>query len=386
MLIIAGLCLSASIVAEGLRYGRQLIRAQAAGLDPAAAPITAHRNRAAEPQLRLRSIKDIPAAPGAPSAHASALAAWPDGELQAYWWAGTRESAPDVAIYASSWKSEQWSATRRVFTRKELSVQLGFGVRRLGNPSVWRAADGRLHLYVVATGLGGWAASRVVHLVSDDRGERFVARRTLPLSPWLNTSVLVRTQALGLADGGWLLPAYFELGNKYPMLIAFDAQGVPQWMRRIGRSVSSLQPALIALGPNQLRAWMRDNGKSGKVQQASSSDGGLTWQDDPATTLTNHDSSIAALGLAQGGFVLAHNDQAGAGGARDTPRQWLRLSTSVDGASWRGSLDVRRGERDEEFSYPAVQQVGNQLHVTYTSQRRVIGHNVYDIVQSGEPQ
>jgi predicted neuraminidase len=41
---------------------------------------------------------------------------------------------------------------------------------------------------------------------------------------------------------------------------------------------------------------------------------------------------------------------------------------------------VRRGAPGDEFSYPSVLQIGQQLHVTYTSQRRSIGHSVFNVV------
>lgn len=329
------------------------------------------------PHLESHSSSEIMAPAGAPSAHASALVAGRQGDdLLAFWWAGARESAPDVAIYSARWVSGRWSEPRRVLTREEIGAQLGFGVRRLGNPTLWRARDGQLHLWVVATGLGGWAASRVVHLVSPD-DQNFHVVRLLPLSPLANTSVLVRNPPVALSDGGWLLPAYFELGSKYPMLIEFDASGAPRAVRRIGGSTTSLQPALAPLTPTTLRAWMRDHSAASKLQRAISTDAGRTWRDEAPSPITNQDSAAAVVRLHEGGFVLVHNDQLP---APATPRQWLRLATSVDADRWTPAFDVRRGAPSDEFSYPAVLQIGQQLHVTYTLQRRTIGHSVFTIV------
>ena len=90
--------------------------------------------------------------------------------LMAFWCAGQRESAPDVQI-AASWLSRstgQWQPARIVANREQLGAQMGQGVRRIGNPVAWRDAQGRVHLFVVATGMGGWAASRVVQLRQTD--------------------------------------------------------------------------------------------------------------------------------------------------------------------------------------------------------------------------
>jgi len=330
--------------------------------------------------LQQHANTTIPMPAGVPAAHASALTVLPGGELLACWWAGQRESAPDVRLYMARWRDGRWSEPRAVVERGTLGRALHMGVRRIGNPTLWVAADGRVHLYVVATGLGGWAASRVVQMVSDDAGESFGAQRVLPLTPLLNTSVLVRTNPVALADGGWLLPAYFELGHKYPLVISFDARGEPRWVQRIGESVSSLQPALLPVSGTELRAVMRDIGPQHRVQQAVSFDAGRSWQDLPASDVPNHDNSVAGLRLAGGGYVLLHNGVLpGALSGEASPRQWLRLSTSADAQTWASGPDVRRGEKGDEFSYPSVQQIGSQLHVTYTQQRRSIAHHVYEI-------
>ena len=292
-----------------------------------------------------------------------------------FWWAGSRESGPDVKVYSSRWSNKAWGPTREVASRASLGAALGFGIRRIGNPVAWTAPDGKVNLYIVATGLGGWAASRIVQLISSDLGENFVVKRVLPMSPLFNTSVLVRTNPVGLANGGWLLPAYFELGIKYPMIMAFDRDGAPQWLARIGTSISTLQPAIVPVSAFEAHAWMRDSSDARRVQQAFSRDGGENWEDLPALDLPNHSSSIAALRLSKGGFLLLHNHvPPGASG-----RHILRLSYSTDARSWRRLLDVAHGANDDEFSYPALKQVNDELHVTFTSRRQAIAHHVYRI-------
>ncbi|MEY4562861.1 MAG: hypothetical protein RLZZ618_2138 [Pseudomonadota bacterium] len=341
-----------------------------------AAGASTHPSATAKVRLVPQAADLVPMPPGVPAAHASALAVLPNDEMLAFWWAGTRESGADVRVYVSRWKQGRWTPAQAVVDRQSLGAQLGFAVRRIGNPAAWVAPDGRVHLYVVATGLGGWAAGRVVQLVSTDQGRHFEARRVLPLTPLFNTSVLVRTTPIGLADGGWLLPAYFELGNKYPLLMSFDGSGAPRWLVRIGNLTTSLQPALVAVNGLEMRALMRDIGKQRRMQQAISRDAGETWNDLPPSEVVNHDSSVAALRLKDGGFAMLHNDILPNGGS---PRQWLRLSTSRDAQQWSSSVDVLLGQPGDEFSYPSVQQVGQQLHVTFTSQRKAIAHHVFDI-------
>lgn len=322
----------------------------------------------------------VPMPKNVPSAHASALAALPGDRLVAFWWAGSRESGPDVKVYASRWADGKWGAPWEVASRESLGKSLGFGVRRIGNPVAWTGRDGRLHLYVVATGLGGWAASRVVHMVSPDAGASFAVRRVLPASPMFNTSTLVRTSAVGLEDGGWWLPLYFELGIKYPMLMSFDAEGEPNWVGRIGARTTTLQPAIVPVSRLEVRAWMRDASDERRVQHALSRDGGASWEDLPPLDLHNESTSVAALRLANGDFLMLHNDAVAGGSSRST----LRLSISNDGRAWRTVADVASGNAGDEFSYPTMQQVGSELHVTYTFQRQAIAHHRYRI-RIGEP-
>lgn len=317
----------------------------------------------------------IPMPPGVPSAHASALAPLPGNRMLAFWWAGSRESGPDVKVYSARWAAGAWGPAREVAGRDSLGAALGYGVRRIGNPVAWASRDGTVHLYVVITGLGGWAASRVVQLESRDDGASFALTRILPMSPLFNTSVLVRSAPVELADGGWWLPAYFEMGIKYPLVMSFDKDGAPRWLTRIGNRTSTLQPSLAAVSPFEAHAWMRDASAERRVQQAVSHDGGASWEDLPALDLANNSSSVAAYRLTQGGYLLLHNHV----DPGQTARNVLRLSRSSDAKTWETIFDVASGKPEEEFSYPTLHQVGNELHVSYTSQRTAIAHHVYRI-------
>lgn len=325
--------------------------------------------------LTERASSLIPMPPHVSSAHASSMAHLPGGQMIVFWWAGSRESAPDVKVYASRWADGKWDQPWEVATRASLGKALGFGVRRIGNPVAWTSADGKIHLYVVATGMGGWAASRIVQLVSSDLGDNFKVTRVLPMSPLFNTSSLVRTTPVGMANGGWLLPLYFELGIKYPVLLAFDKRGDPSWLTRIGTSTSTLQPAIVPTSGSVVHAWSRDSGAAQRVQHAQSSDGGVSWADMPALDLPNQNTSLSALRLKNGSVLMLHNHVVPGGSSRNM----LRLSIARDASHWTPLADVARGEAGEEFSYPDMQVVGNQLHITYTSRRKAIAHHIFDM-------
>lgn len=358
-----------------------LVCAPLVGWDAAQRPAPAPTPGAAFPganlppqggDLRPVASGFIPMPPNTPAAHSSSLLAMPAHHpwaLAAFWFAGTRESAQDVRIAASFFErtTQQWSSARFVVDRHTLGEQLGFGIRRLGNPVAWLDAEGKIHLFVVATGLGGWAAARIVHLRQrQDGGEVFFdALRVLPLSWLWNTSHLVRTAPLPLQDGGMLLPIHFELGIKYPLALRFDAHGEFLGMTRISRRKHLLQPTLLMATETKWFALMRDQRPQGKVNAARTTDGGQSWTDLPDLALDNPDSSLAALAVERGRMYLAHNSS-------KQSRNILDLSASSDGQTWHRIHVLAHGSGIDEYSYPAMTWADGSLWVSYTDQRRRI--------------
>lgn len=317
----------------------------------------------------------IPMPANTPAAHASSLVAMPKGspsELSAFWFAGARESAPDVQIAASQFDrtTQQWSKATFVVNRDDMAAQLGFGVRRLGNPVSWVDAQGRTHLFVVATGLGGWAAARIAHLRQREPSSAlainsFEVLRPLPLSWLWNTSFLVRAAPMALQDGGMVLPVHFELGIKYPVALRFDASGDFQGMVRMSRRTHVLQPTLLPMTDAHWLALMRDQRPNGKVTAVETRDGGLSWVDLPDLTLDNPDASVAGLAVAPGQMLLAHNSS-------PHSRTTLDLSRSSAGESWTLMQRLAHGETPAEFSYPAVAWAEGHVWTSYTDRRQKI--------------
>lgn len=315
----------------------------------------------------------IPMPPGVPAAHASALVALPAAHpsaLLAFWFAGDRESAPNVQIAMSSLDRATgiWSPARMVVDRWEMAQQLGFGIRRLGNPVAWVDGQGQVHLFVVATGLGGWAAGRVLHLQQPAPTPQtpwaWKATAVLPLSWLWNTSYLVRTAPLPLADGGMVLPVYFELARKYPVALRLDARGVLLTMVPISTRGQELQPALLAMGERDWLALMRDGGPAGRIRMARSADGGAHWSDAGDLPLDNPNASVATLTAVDQHWLVYNPGKIG--------RHALTMASSADGQNWSTVLDLESGPPGNEYSYPAMAMADGQLWVSYTDQRQSI--------------
>lgn len=325
--------------------------------------------------LQVVAKGEIPMPPGMAAAHASSLLPMPAGHaaaLTVFWFSGDRESGPNVQIAASQYlrATGQWTPARFVVNRFVAGEQLGHGLRRLGNPVAWIDGKGRINLFVVATGWGGWAASRILHLRQSGVGTgleemAFEPLRVLPLSWLWNTSFLVRNAPLGLQDGGMVLPVHFELGIKYPMALRFDNEGGYRGMVRMSRRPYMLQPSVVAQSPMHWLAFMRDGRPDGKIGVAQTLDGGQHWEDMPDLALHNPDAAVAGIGAAPGEMLLAHNSSIASRGTLD-------LSASRDGRNWSLVKTLEQGGFDDEFSYPALLWTEGSLWISYTVDRKRI--------------
>lgn len=355
------------------------------------------------PYMALREVSryDIPMPANTPAAHASFLLADKDGGLRAFWFAGSRESGPDVEIVMSQFVDGVWVKPVVVVNRHTVFRELGLGswIRRLGNPVAWIDAQGRTHLYVVATGLGGWSASRILHLVQAKQGNDngasqpvFVPQGFLQLSPFFNLSHLVRGVPVPMEGGGVLLPAYFELGIKYPVAVRLDANGELVQSRdamvRMAGNLKSLQPSVVVASGANATAYLRDNSDQKKLRFIQTTDGGKSWRDVPSSQgavgeagadfVINPDSSALALTV-DGQTLLIHNPQTSGRhrlvieGSKDGLRGFKRLAT----------LEYEPEKLDDvefnEYSYPSAVVIGRQLHVSYTYQKHFIRHVVLNI-------
>ena len=242
--------------------------------------------------------------------HAASVTQLADGSLFAAWFGGTREGADDVQIYGARFDpgSGRWSEQQTLVTTDMSQAALGIRVRKLGNPVVATAPDGRLWMFYVSVSLGGWATSNLNMMISNDNGATWSAPRRVITSPFFNLSTLVRGRPLFHADGSIGVPVYHEAIGKFPEYLRVDANGRVLDKVRMDYGRETLQPYVVALGAREALALLRDDSDARLVSFSRSHDAGLHWSAPQLTTMPNPNAAIAAIRYNDNALLVALND------------------------------------------------------------------------------
>jgi len=230
--------------------------------------------------------------------YSPALARLASGDLICFFYAGSSEGAPDVCIYRSVFRGSSWSEPRVAVTPRMLGDRTGRFVRKIGNPAVFAAESGQLHLFVTCVTLGGWSGARIVHLMSHDEGNTWAGCETLKLSPFLNMSNSCRAGPVGLADGGFYLPAYHEMIRCYPEVVRFDREGRFLGKIRLNDRDGLLQPTLMPVSTEEAFVHFRNKGtRDQATYYQSTRDGGASWSEVRASNFSAPNSSLVTARL-----------------------------------------------------------------------------------------
>jgi predicted neuraminidase len=306
-----------------------------------------------------------------PAVHGANVIETIDGGLLATWFGGSREGGKDVALWAAELppNATLWTPPHRIVEPASTRTALGRYIKTLGNSVLARGEHDTLWLYFVSVSVGGWAMSSLNAIKSQDEGKTWDAPRRLITSPFLNVSTLNKTAPLYYADGTIGLPVYHELMGKYSQLLQLDQSGRVLSKIRITSGRYTIQPLLLALGPQQAIALMRDTGpKPGRVRISRSQDAGISWEKDKKLSLPNADSAVAGLRRPDGSLLLVYNDT-------ESGRNSLALAISRDqGETWQKLKHFEQSlGTKSEFSYPYLIRTRNgTMHLVYTWNRERI--------------
>jgi predicted neuraminidase len=299
-----------------------------------------------------------------PSCHASTLVELDGGGLLCAWFGGTRERAPDVAIWTARFDGGAWSIP--VKTAEEPGIPTW-------NPVLWREAAGGLILFYKAgpspeTWSGFLKRSR-------DGGQTWSEPELLPAGLFGP----IKNKPVAGLRGEIVAGTSVESYRAWTSWVDISPDGGRTWSRHgpiavPGVPKGNIQPALWRCTDGRLRMAVRTTERVGRVCLAESSDDGRTWSPARATPLPHPNSGLDAVKLADGRVLLVHNH---------TPSGRTPLSLTVsedDGDTWL----VRRALEDGpgEYSYPAVIQARDgRVHVSYTWRRERIKHVVLSPAQ-----
>jgi len=347
----------------------------------AAAPVVGKKpqlsTQVSIPEPRAQFIPET----AAPSVHAGSAILLNDGNLRAFWFAGSREGAIDVVIQTAvlDTKAGSWSSPEVVIDRVAAEKGLSRYIKKLGNPLPVRSSQGKLQLYFVTVSVGGWAGSSISWIESSDEGVSWSRPQRLITSPALNLSTLIKAPGFDFTDGTLGLPVYHEWMGKFGELIRIDGGRVID-KRRMSSGRALLQPIVFIDAPEKAVAYFRQARSAGppRIASALTENSGQSWASGTDLDLANPNAAIAGLQLSNGDRLIALNDL-------ESARHRLVLAIAPAGTgNWNVIAEVESDETlinglHHEFSYPSLLLGANgEVHLIYTYDRKKMKHIQFD--------
>jgi predicted neuraminidase len=176
------------------------------------------------------------------------------------------------------------------------------------------------------------------------------------------TGWMTRTHPITLPGGRILLPLYSDGFNL--ILVAISDDDGQHW--RASKPIVGLgpiQPSIVRKKDGTLVAYMRDSGNPpNRVLISTSTDDGESWSPAVDTDIPNPDSSLEAIALKDGRWVMVYNDT-------EHGRHSLAAALSDDEDKtwkWKRHIGIS-DERTKSYAYPSlIQAKDGMLHLTYS--------------------
>jgi predicted neuraminidase len=248
--------------------------------------------------------------------HAPSVAALDNGDLLAVWFSGSREGAGDVVIRMARFDHAKnlWEKEKDLITRQMTQNAVNRYIRKLGNPVIAQAPDGKVWIFYVSVSLGGWSKSAINFVTSGDHGNTWSEPQRLITTPFLNVSTLVRSTPIFHANGVIGLPVYHEALGKFPEYLLLSHEGRVLDKIRMGVAGRiSLQPAVVPLNEKNAVALLRYAGEPpNHLLGVTTQNRGQSWSAPMRLPPENPNSSAGAVhsGIADWPVLVAQNDLA----------------------------------------------------------------------------
>jgi len=133
----------------------------------------------------------------------------------------------------------------------------------------------------------------------------------------------------------------------------------------ISYSIGNIQPAFVQKKNGNIVAMMRDNGMPKQIRRAESADNGVTWGEVTTMEIPNPGSSVDAIVLESGNWVLVCND------TKNGRHKLTAYLSDDEGATWQWKRPLEDFEPDGgSGAYPCViQGADGTIHCTYSFKR-----------------
>ncbi len=301
------------------------------------------------------------------SCHASTVLPLDNGAVAAAWFGGTSEGNNDVNIYTSVRnKSGVWSPP--VLITADLNIAHW-------NPVLFKKADGSIIIYFkVGKKISEW---KTYYSVSADGIDWEKPKELMPDDAG-NGRGPVKNKPITLFDGTVLAGASDENEKLWRAFADISNDGGMTWSRtayieaadKNGKPVPMIQPTLWQTDSGNVHMLMRT--RVGEIYRSDSSDNGKTWCKAYSSGLPNNYSGIDAVKDSSGRLFLAY-----------TPlscelRTPLVLAVSEDNGNTFDTVKILEWIPGE-FSYPAITEKDNILHLTYTYKRKYIVYREFEL-------
>jgi predicted neuraminidase len=326
--------------------------------------------------------------------HSSSIVELPNGDLFVSWFHGSGErQSDDVLIEGARWRK----ATKTWSPRFELADTPGFPDT---NCVVWVDSKKRLWLFWPTILANTWESAIMKYRVSSDFQQqegppkwdwqdnillipKRMQQRTQevfakdlkdpgPFKDWATRMIglagdkqfsrlgwFSRTHPIELPSGRIILPLYSD-GFSFGLMAISDDAGKSWHASEPIVGYGNIQPGVVRRKNGDLVAFMRDNGPAPKrVMRSISRNNGESWSPAEDINLFNPGTSVEAIALKDGRWVIAYNDV-------ERGRTSLAISMSDDeGETWKWKRNMEKGAGS--YHYPSlIQAADGTLHLTYS--------------------
>jgi len=321
--------------------------------------------------------------------HSATAVELADGDIGAFWYAGSREGSADVAIYSrflekrNNTENPVWSEVRQVIDRSRSIDGLHRHIRKLGNPVALEYED-KLWLFYVTVSVGGWGGSSLNLIKSSDHGKSWSSPKRLITSPFLNISTLVKERAVISEDGSVLLPVYHEFIGKFSELLHLDPQGKVVDKYRITHGREAIQPVVVPMTQEKAVVFMRNvtQSEASAILTSQTDDVGRNWAPSSMLDLPNPNAAITSVSLDRPNELLLvfNNDVAQ---RSDLTLAYAENYRAGESGQWRiiyefeNQANQKFGEEKihNPYSYPFLIKTNTgDFHIFYSWKRRCIKH------------